>query len=129
MAGRRRYVTPGGEFDIAELACEIVIVIISKIRIQPMPSETLEQMRLPKIADVVVDATTLVPMRDQLDIAYQYQQKDGAEEYFERLHRFISDRPALPSEIGEYQIYSANPSACTVQVSISIAVSGKRWLI
>jgi hypothetical protein len=58
-----------------------------------VPSETLEQVRLPEIADVVVDAAALVPMRDQPHIVCQYQQKDDAEEYLEKLHRFIPDRP------------------------------------
>jgi hypothetical protein len=55
-------------------------------------------MRLPKIADVIIDTATLVPMRDRPDIACQDQQKDDAEKYLERLHRFIPDGPgAIPT--------------------------------
>ena len=50
--------------DRLQAVLEIVIVIEGDVGIDAAEAEPLEQMRLPKIADVVINAAVFAPARD-----------------------------------------------------------------
>ncbi|GLR88764.1 hypothetical protein GCM10007857_54770 [Bradyrhizobium iriomotense] len=83
-----------------------------------MPAEALKQMRLPKIADVVVDAAALVPMRDQPDVAGQHGEKNNRETYFNGSHRAFTGRMPIRHE-------DKDQPPCTGNASASIAMLGE----
>ena len=61
--------------DRLQAVLEIVIVVEGDAGIDAAEAEPLEQMRLPQIADVVIDAAALAPARDVSDVARQHQQE------------------------------------------------------
>jgi len=55
-----------------------VVVIPGDVGVEAAKPEPLEQMRLPEIADVVIDCAGLGPGGDRPDIAGQHHQKAEA---------------------------------------------------
>ena len=64
-------IVPGRKADRLQLGSEIVIVIARDVGVEAVEAETLEQMRLPQIADVVIDSARFAPARNRPDVAGQ----------------------------------------------------------
>src|ERR1700749_2608276 len=69
-----------------------MVVIPGKIRVQAAKPESLEQMSLPQITDVVVDAATFIPARHRPDVARQHQKAYEAAGNLQIMHRVIPAR-------------------------------------
>jgi hypothetical protein len=76
----------GGRPDDAKLRREVTVVIAGDIRVETAEAEALEQMRLPQIADVVIDAAGLGPARHRPDLAREQQQAEQAANDLQRFH-------------------------------------------
>lgn len=77
-----------------------MIVIPGDIRVQAAKPEFLEQMSLPQIADIVVNAAAFAPVRYRPHIAGEDGEQCETTENLEIFHRF--DRTAL-SEVQNIQ--------------------------
>ena len=86
MTGNSCWIVPPGKADRLQLVDEIVVIVAFDVGIESIEAELLEQMRLPQIADVVIDPAALAPARDGPDVAGQHQQKAEAANGFEKFH-------------------------------------------
>src|ERR1700733_5469962 len=69
-----------------------MVVIPGKIRVQALKPKPLEQMSLPQIADVVVNAAAVIPARHRPYIAGQHRKTYEAAGNFQMMHRVVPAR-------------------------------------
>ncbi|MEH2602047.1 hypothetical protein V1277_001424 [Bradyrhizobium sp. AZCC 1588] len=76
-----RRIIPVWEADFLQLAGEETIVVACDVGIEPVQTVFLEQMRLPQIADVIIDTAAFAPARNGPDVASQHRQEaNGAKQ-------------------------------------------------
>ncbi|MGY4485943.1 hypothetical protein ACVWWR_005134 [Bradyrhizobium sp. LM3.2] len=96
--GRHRVVTGrGGRIgpvriaDRLQLCFQIAIVVAGEAGVEALrETEPLEKMRLPQVADVVIDAAVLIPSQHRPEMAGQHREKQDGEDGFagmDFLHR------------------------------------------
>src|SRR5947208_2485195 len=97
VTGDPLYIIPFRKADRLQLVLDIVIVIIGDVGIDSAEAEPVEQMRLPEIADVVINAAAFAPARHRRDIARQHREQAQAAEKPEEFHPVhIEPRPVSP---------------------------------
>jgi hypothetical protein len=73
VTGRRRRVVRRGKGDLLQLRGQIAVVIAGNVGTKTAEAESLKQMGLPEIADVIEHAPRLVPMEHRPDVAGEQQ--------------------------------------------------------
>ena len=86
VAGDPRHNVPFRIADRLQLVLEIVVVVENDVGIDAAKAVFLEQMRLPQIADVIIDAAAFAPARHRPDIARQHREQAEAAEEPENFH-------------------------------------------
>ncbi len=86
VAGRHFWIVPVWIIDRLQFFGEIMIVIAGHIRVQAIKVVFLEQMGLPQIADVVVNAPALAPARYRPNIAGENGEQSETAEYLPVFH-------------------------------------------
>jgi hypothetical protein len=92
MAGYSLWVIPCRKIDLLQLVLEIMIVIEGYVGVDPAKAKSLEQMRLPEVADIIIDAAGLNPARYRPDIADQYDEEADCTEDLQEFHLCLGDR-------------------------------------
>ena len=61
MARKSLYVIPFRKIDLLQLVLEIMIVVEGDVGVDATEAKSVEQMRLPQIADIVIDPAGFDP--------------------------------------------------------------------
>src|SRR5215217_508315 len=94
-----------------------MIAIRRDIRVQALQSVALEEMRLPQVTDIIVDAANFVPAGDRPDIADENHQKSDAANSLPVFHL----HPAAPVPVATCGNFSVLGSGATSHLAPGLA--------
>src|SRR5262245_35610962 len=86
MARSSLRITPFRKIDLLQLVLEIVIVVEVNVGVDATKTKSVEQMRLPQVTDIVVDAAGFDPAGYRPNIAEQHDEEANRTKNFQEFH-------------------------------------------
>src|SRR4051812_22735772 len=130
MTRGRIRICPCRVTDLSRECCKIMIVVAADIGIEPAQPESLEQMSLPQIADIVIDSRSLGPMAHGPKVARKDDQAKGTAKHLEYATVFGSHLQPTHSHYSWTQEIVLQPHSGSNRISkglSSVPAAQSRW--